>query len=257
MKKFKWEIKGNGNINLVILNGWGFNSEIWFFIIKKLCPYFKLHLIDLPGIGRNKKLIPINIQQIIEVLNFCMPNNSVYLGWSLGGLIATNFALLYPNKILGLINVASSPCFIKKKNWPGIEKKKLYCFYRDLVQKNHDTINNFLFSQIFQEKKHLKDLNVLTNKLFQSHEKPNQHAIKKGLEMLLKVDLRSQLPMIRIPFLRIYGSLDTLVPKKISNLTDVISNNSSSVIINQAGHIPFISHKEEFCSILLEFFKKI
>lgn len=257
MKKFIWKTKGSGNINLVILNGWGINSEIWFFIVQKLSIYFKLHLIDFPGIGINKKIYPNTIQKIIEILNLYMPQNSIYLGWSLGGLIATYFTLLYPNKTLGLIHVNSSPCFIKHKKWPGINKNNLYDIYHNLSNKYYETINNFLFSQIPKEKQNSKDLEILKKKIFQEDHIPSQEILKKGLEILLTLDLRSQISQIKVPFLRIYGSLDTLVPKKISSLIDHMCPNSNSIIIEKAGHIPFISHKKEFCFILLEYlFKK-
>ncbi|QCI18496.1 pimeloyl-[acyl-carrier protein] methyl ester esterase [Buchnera aphidicola (Aphis nasturtii)] len=256
MKKFTWTTLGNGDINLIILNGWGINYKIWFFIVKKLSMYFKLHLIDLPGIGVNKNLQPTNIQQIIEILNFYMPKNSIYLGWSLGGLIATNFALVYPKKTLGLISVSSSPYFIKQKNWPGIEKKNIYHIYDDLLNQYHKTISNFLFLQTFKEEKYFQDLKILKKMLFSKNNIPNQQTLKKGLEILLSVDLRSKISMIKVPFLRIYGSLDTLVPKKISSLIDLMCPESYSIIIEKAGHVPFISHKEEFCSILLEYFSK-
>ncbi|QLL40899.1 pimeloyl-ACP methyl ester esterase BioH [Buchnera aphidicola (Aphis craccivore)] len=258
MKKFTWQTKGTGDINIVILNGWGVSCEIWFFIVQKLSIYFKLHVIDFPGIGKNKALNFIDIQQIIEILNFYMPRNSIYLGWSLGGLIATNFALLYPKKILGLIHVASSPYFIKQKNWPGIEKKNVHYMYNNLVNNYYETINSFLSLQTLTQKKCFKDLKILKKILFQKNNIPNQKTLKKGLDILLSVDLRSKISMIKVPFLRIYGSLDSLVPKKVSNLVDSLCPNSHSIIIEKTGHVPFISHKEEFCSILLEyFFKKI
>ncbi|ALD15470.1 hypothetical protein IX46_02815 [Buchnera aphidicola (Aphis glycines)] len=256
MKKFTWKVLGNGKNNLIILNGWGMNYKIWFFIIQELSSYFRLHLIDLPGIGINKNLNPTNMQKTIEILNFCMPKNSIYLGWSLGGLIATNFALLHPKKTLGLISVSSSPYFIKQKNWPGIEKRDLYHIYNNLLNQYQKTINNFLFFQTSQERKHLQDLKTLKTILSGENHIPNQTTLKKGLEILLSVDLRCTVSMIKVPFLRIYGTLDTLVPKKISSFMDLICPKSTSIIIEKAGHTPFISHKKEFCSILLEYFSK-
>ncbi|QFQ32348.1 pimeloyl-ACP methyl ester esterase BioH [Buchnera aphidicola] len=256
MKKFTWKTLGNGEINLIILNGWGMSHKIWFFIMQKLSMYFKLHLIDLPGIGVNKNLNPTNMEQTIEILNFYMPKNSVYLGWSLGGLIATNFTLLHPKKTLGLINISSSPYFIKQKNWPGIEKKDLYDIYNGLLNQYKKTINNFLSLQMSKQNKHFQDLEILKKILSNDNYIPNRKTLKKGLEILLLVDLRFKVSMITVPFLRIYGALDTLVPKKISSFMDLICPNSDSIIIEKAGHAPFISHKEEFCSILLEYFSK-
>ncbi|AWI49443.1 alpha/beta fold hydrolase [Buchnera aphidicola] len=115
MKNFYWKTIGHGKINLIVLNGWGFNSKIWFIIINQLNNIFKFYLIDLPGIGINKHLLPVKIDEISEILYYYMPKNSIWLGWSMGGLITNRFASLYPQNILGVINVTSSPCFIKKK----------------------------------------------------------------------------------------------------------------------------------------------
>lgn len=115
MQQFYWKTIGNGNINIILLNGWGFNSKIWFFIIKKLNNIFKFHLIDLPGIGVNRHIDPMRMNEITSVLYSNMKRKSIFLGWSIGGLIANQFAMSYPERVLGIINVASSPCFIKKK----------------------------------------------------------------------------------------------------------------------------------------------
>ncbi|CAL4325875.1 Pimeloyl-[acyl-carrier protein] methyl ester esterase [Buchnera aphidicola (Protaphis terricola)] len=257
MKNFYWKTLGHGNINLIILNGWGFDSNIWLLISQKLSMYFKVHLIDFPGIGVNKKLRPVNIQSIIQILNFYMPKNSIYLGWSLGGLIAIQFALSYPKKILGLINICSSPYFIKKNNWPGIEKKKIYHFYHDLKNNYFSTLNNFLSLHTLDSEKYLNDLTILKKILFQKKNIPNQEILKNGLKMILSVDLRHKISQIKIPFLRIYGDLDNLVPKEVVKLIDIICPNSESIIIEKSRHIPFISHKKNFFSILFKYFNKI
>lgn len=128
MKNFYWHTIGKGKINIILLSGWGVNSKIWFFIAKELQKFFKVHLIDLPGFGKNKKLHPMKIDQIIKILHHYMPKNSIWMGWSIGGLIVNQFALTYPKDTLSVINVASSPCFIERKNWPGIKKKCLKIF---------------------------------------------------------------------------------------------------------------------------------
>ncbi len=52
-----------------------------------------------------------------------LPPSFNLIGWSLGGLLATRIALTTPARIIKLMNVTSSPYFIKEGDWPGIEKK--------------------------------------------------------------------------------------------------------------------------------------
>ncbi|AYN24546.1 alpha/beta fold hydrolase [Buchnera aphidicola] len=106
-----------------------------------------------------------------------------------------------------------------------------------------------------KSKENLEDLKKL-KKIISYEEKPSKKFLKNGLEIILTTDLRLEKNILKIPLLRIYGSLDSLVPKKISKILDKKWPESISIIIEKAAHIPFISHKEKFCSILLEFIKK-
>lgn len=115
MKKFYWRTVGNGKINIILLNGWGLDSKIWFFVIQKLNKIFTFHLIDLPGIGVNKHIFPIKINEINSLLYNNIKKKSIWMGWSIGGLIVNQFATSYPERVLGVINITSSPCFVKKK----------------------------------------------------------------------------------------------------------------------------------------------
>lgn len=110
--------------------------------------------------------------------------------------------------------------------------------------------------QIIGSKKYEKDLEKL--KIMLSYEEqPSKIFLKNGLEILLTTDLRTEENNFNVPFLRIYGSLDNLVPKKISEILDKKWTKSTSVIIKEAAHLPFLSHKKKFCDILIEFTKKI
>lgn len=137
-----------------------------------------------------------------------------------------------------------------------MKKEKLYQFYSNLKKNYYDTINNFLSTQMIGLKTPPKDLKYL-KKMLSYEDQPNNKLLKNGLEMLLSTDLRHEKNIFQFPFLRIYGALDNLVPKKICQILDAKWPNSSSVIINKAAHTPFISHKEKFCSILLEFIKSL
>ncbi|XBC38144.1 MAG: pimeloyl-ACP methyl ester esterase BioH [Buchnera aphidicola (Floraphis choui)] len=254
MKKFYWNTTGTGKTHLILIHGWGFNSKIWNMLLSNLKTNFTIHLVDLPGFGKNNMFQFMNLNNTAKLLEKYIPNNSILLGWSMGGLIVSKIALLYPEKIKALISVASSPCFIMKNNWPGISKHKLSKFYYQLAINYEKTILNFITIQII----HLNHLNeeiyLLKNNIL-TQPKPNILTLKKGLELLYSSDLRAEITKIKIPFLRIYGDLDTLVPKKIATVLDEKLPKTKSIIINKCAHAPFISNKNEFCSIILNFSK--
>ncbi|HBU9964138.1 TPA: pimeloyl-[acyl-carrier protein] methyl ester esterase, partial [Citrobacter freundii] len=54
-----------------------------------------------------------------------------------------------------------------------------------------------------------------------------------------------------MPFLRLYGYLDGLVPRKVVPMLDALWPQSESLVFAKAAHAPFISHPAEFCSALV------
>ena len=54
-----------------------------------------------------------------------------------------------------------------------------------------------------------------------------------------------------MPYLRMYGKLDGLVPRKAIEPINVLSPDSDVVILEKASHAPFISHPEEFHQALI------
>jgi pimeloyl-[acyl-carrier protein] methyl ester esterase len=49
-----------------------------------------------------------------------------------------------------------------------------------------------------------------------------------------------------MPFLRLYGKLDGLVPRRVIEKITELSPQSDVAIFEQASHAPFISHPKEF-----------
>ncbi|CAL4325292.1 pimeloyl-ACP methyl ester esterase BioH [Buchnera aphidicola] len=258
MKKFHLYSVGTGSQNLVLIHGYGFDSKIWFYLIQKLKKYFKIYVIDLPGFGRNYFFPILKFDQLIELISIYMPPKAIWIGWSLGGTIVNKLALLYPEKISSVINVSSSPYFIKEKNWPGIKFPQLLN-YKNQLKKNYKfCIKNFFQQQIYITKEYI-NLIYWKNlqKIMLASPTPSHLALQEGFNILCSIDLREKIKKIKVPLLRIYGSLDPMVPKKVINTVDLLCTRSKSIIINKAAHAPFLSHLKHFCKIIFLFVKTL
>ncbi len=118
-----------GKPTLVLLHGWGLNQAVWQQIIPFFSDDYQLLTLDLPGFGHQQHHpTPYTLTAVVAQLAQQIPPQSLVLGWSLGGLIATQLALDFPDKIKALALVASSPCFLAKTDWPGMESKVLTQF---------------------------------------------------------------------------------------------------------------------------------
>ena len=147
MKTLWWQTVGTGNCHLVLLHGWGLNAEVWHCINEELASQFTLHLVDLPGYGRSHGYGAMTLEEMAqEVLN-AAPQHAIWLGWSLGGLVASQIALSWPERVNALVTVASSPCFSAQETWPGIKPDVLAGFQQQLCDDFQRTVERFLALQ--------------------------------------------------------------------------------------------------------------
>lgn len=252
MNDIWWETKGEGNCHLVLLHGWGLNAQVWDCIVPELSSQFTLHLVDLPGYGRSTGFSAMSLNEMAEIVLVKAPERAIWLGWSLGGLVASQVALMAPERVSGLVTVASSPCFSEQASWPGIKPDVLVSFQQQLSEDFQRTVERFLALQTMGTETARQDARQLKNTVL-SLPMPVQEVLNGGLEILKTVDLRDALAGLSLPFLRIYGRLDGLVPRKIVAPLDALWPQSESMIFAKAAHAPFISHPQDFCHALIEF----
>ncbi|MCU5771875.1 pimeloyl-ACP methyl ester esterase BioH [Erwiniaceae bacterium BAC15a-03b] len=252
MAQLYWQTTGTGKIDLVLLHGWGLNAEVWHCIIDRLSPHFRLHLVDLPGFGRSGDYGALSLDEMVDTLLPQMPQRAIWLGWSLGGLVASRLALRYPQRVQGLISVASSPCFTAQDEWPGIKPQTLLSFQQQLSEDFQRTVERFLALQTMGTEHARQDARLLKQVVL-SQPMPSVAVLEGGLEILRTADLRAEMRTLTQPLLRIYGYLDGLVPRKVAELLDQQWPHSRSVVMEKAAHAPFVSHPEAFCQQLIDF----
>lgn len=252
IKNLHLAVSGQGPA-LVLVHGWGLNSLVWQPIQAELEQHFEVHLIDLAGFGLSRD-VPVadELDGWAKMAVEAVDKPAIWLGWSLGGLIATQVALHYPDQVEQLVTVASSPKFSTSKDWQGIKPQVLSLFQQQLQQDFSKTLERFLAIQAMGSDSARQDILALKN-ILSARPLPNPQALEIGLELLDKVDLRKHLSKVDVPFFRIYGRLDSLVSQKLIAEIDALAPQSQCVILPKASHAPFISHKVEFLEALLGF----
>ncbi|NIH41322.1 MAG: alpha/beta fold hydrolase [Buchnera aphidicola (Periphyllus aceris)] len=223
-------------INIILINGLGFNKKVWYFLKKKFSKNFKISTIELHS-PKKKFKFKNELKKFIKKKSLYIPKNCVLIGWSIGGLIATLLTLKNKKNILSLITISSSPCFIKKKNWPGMEINQIDEMKKKLLINYKNSIKNFFELQKNNTNK------IKIKKLYKkiiSQKKPNNLTIEFNTKILKKIDLRKKIRKIKIPIFRIYGNLDSIVPKEICKILDK-KIKKNSFIFKKSNHAPFIS----------------
>jgi carboxylesterase BioH (pimeloyl-CoA synthesis) len=218
--------------DLVLLHGWGFNSELFNDLIDQYKNQYRITKIDLPGHGRSDNVdggLNEWCNEIIKIL----PNNPILLGWSLGGLLAIKIATQI--KISELILVASTPNFVQNSDWKyGINEDNFLQFSDTLELNLSKGLKRFVGLQT-QDKVQLKMLNQSIDEF-----PATTIALNQGLEILLTTDLLDEFSQLQIPIKVALGDHDTLVPYRISNWYDKAKIKTQ--VLN-TGHLPFL-HKD-------------
>ncbi|MBT1445180.1 pimeloyl-ACP methyl ester esterase BioH [Shewanella sp. JM162201] len=230
--------------DLVILHGWGMNGAV-FLPLQQAFSEYRLHLADLPGFGLSAPVDGM-LDMWVDTLMAQLPPRMILAGWSLGGLVASRAALRYPERVQALITIASSPCFIAQESegWPGIPPQVLRQFGDELGKDLPKTIERFLAIQAMGSDTAREDIRRLRD-LVLSRPLPDRTALAQGLTMLKEVDLRAELAELNRPWLRIWGRLDGLVPRRVMAQMPMAAH-YEDLLLHKASHAPFFSHPEEF-----------
>ncbi|MGR5539466.1 pimeloyl-ACP methyl ester esterase BioH [Vibrio campbellii] len=246
-----WQSFGQGP-DLVLLHGWGMNGAVWQQTVESLQPYFRLHVVDLPGYGHSAEHHAQDLAQIAEMVLQGAPSKAVWLGWSLGGLVATHIALNTPERVSKLITVASSPKFAAERPWRGIQPNVLSAFTEQLMEDFSLTVERFMALQAMGSPSARQDVKQLKQAVL-SRPQPNPNSLLVGLNILADVDLRDALTTLTMPMLRLYGRLDGLVPIKVATDLNEQLPNTQQFVFNQSSHAPFMTEHDAFCSQVRDF----
>ncbi|RUO56544.1 pimeloyl-ACP methyl ester esterase BioH [Pseudidiomarina homiensis] len=252
------DVCGTGE-DIVVLHGWGLNANIWTPIVSQLSQHGRLTRLDLPGYGESPWPAgqAITFTKLCELTLAALPERSHLIGWSLGGLVATELALQAPERFHSLTTVASSPYFpAEDPDWPGIEPNILQQFGKQLSKDFRRTVERFLALQSLGSPHAKADVKAIKEWLF-SKPMANVDVLDAGLDMLAQVDLRSQVRHINMPYFRMYGRLDALVPARVDEQVSQLAPNSQSYCAPHCSHAPFISDPEGFMAAWLAFFSTV
>lgn len=246
----------NGKYPLVLLHGWGLNSAVWDFVLPQLEQWFDVIRIDLPGFGVNHQHGPsqYSVENLARKIAPYCPDDSIVVGWSLGGLVGAQMALEQPQKVTSLCLVASTPCFVEQDLWKGIKPQVLQQFVAQLSEDREKTVERFLAIQAMGSATVRQDVKQLKQAL-NAYPKASEAALAGGLQILKSTDLRQAMTQLTMPVKGIFGRLDALVAiKSIEQWAGSLPDFEYKVV-HKASHAPFISHRTEFIEHLYEMYQ--
>jgi pimeloyl-ACP methyl ester carboxylesterase len=102
-----YEVQGKGEAVVLIHSG-GADLRDWEFIAPQLAQTYQVIAFDGRGAGQSPPLLePANfVEDLRQLLDHLNLDRVILVGHSIGGQIATDFALAYPDRVTRLVLVA-------------------------------------------------------------------------------------------------------------------------------------------------------
>lgn len=249
-----YKLEGKGN-TLVFIHGLSDNLLYWEFLASNLKNDFQVLRVDLRGHGESElgnDEITIDtyvndLNNLLEDLNLSSVN---LIGFSLGGLVALDFAVKYPQKLDSLVLMSSYYKTDEKlkstlnqfKNTLSISFEEFYDFILPLV----------LCPQVIE--KHMDELELLKDiNSFNA----NTDAYIKACDVCLNFNAEKDLSKIIIPTLILAGRYDEISTLEMQMDLHSKIKDCELIVFDDAKHNLLVGdNAKKTLNILKEFFKK-
>lgn len=224
----------------VFLHGWGSDSRTW----NPLCNLLpgRHTFIDLPGFGF-AAADTSDLDSFLTQTGTQLPQNCVLVGWSLGGMLATQLAHRNPGKVIALITIASNAVFVARDDWPeAMERFTFEQFYGDFEQNAASTWTRFCALQALGDSKRKIVAQHLRQ---QTPPQPDGESVwQRGLRWLETLDNRQILAELAIPQYHLFGANDALVPAAAADHLRQLHPSAMLEVLPDSGHAPHLASPE-------------
>jgi pimeloyl-[acyl-carrier protein] methyl ester esterase len=228
------------NIHLVLIHGFAANKTIWYKLAKELEKTYSVQAVNLPGYGDESSDI---LQQTKKPV--------IWVGWSLGGLIARELGQQRPEYTQGIITLASNPKLIASDDWPcGINYGGFHALEKLFIRHPSAALTRF-FTLQGQDLERDDRKQLLTLK--KQAESVPVEILLRDLNKLGNTDQREMISKLTVPQLNIFGTEDRIVPASVAEQLKHLSPHAQNVTINGAGHVLLLSHVTECLTSIHQF----
>lgn len=220
---------------IVLIHGWGANSEIWQTLPQKLSEYADVYTIDLPGFGNSPSIASYTEQALVTWLDQQLPQRCYLIGLSLGGMLCRAFAAQQPNRVLGLVTISTNLKFVADKQYqtamPSSDFEQFSAIWH---QDPSLCLNRFSGLQAQRDQQQRQ----LTRQLRGMDVEIDTFAGEAMLSLLGKLDGTQHIEQISCPALAIFGAKDCLVPIAASKQ---LPQSHQTLVVDSASHLPHLT----------------
>lgn len=246
---------------IIFVNGIAVTSYTWRGVIKALKDKYHIFAMDFKGFGHSEKnggeySVEIYTQQLKFLINHYNITKATLVASSLGGRIALNYILQFPEKINKLILLDSAGYQINKKNLSFLVKLFRFELFRKLFEISLTKCAVRIFIKWALENERIIDEELVDTYFSPLNEKGGIEALTSLIKSLSYSDLNYEaIKTINVPTLIIWGDKDKWFPKSDAYKFHKDIRNSKLIIIKDCGHGPHEEYPEKVSEIIEDFMK--
>jgi pimeloyl-ACP methyl ester carboxylesterase len=266
-----YEVSGEGHPLVLIHGAWG-SHDWWRWQVPELSRQYQIVSLDVRGHGRSSPLkTAYSVEGFAEDLDILLEgigiDETVLVGWSMGGMIAMQYCLHYPAKVKALILIATrghrNPKLKRRIVLQYLQARLRLLMDFTAPRKYDRAAERFPGpSAVWLEREVEKMLSPTAPKevhdwvMSQIREKPSQNYFEVA-KSFWNWGLGDELKRIGVPALIMVGEKDNRTPPRFSRLLHHMIPEARLVIVEDAGHCLPLEHPERVNGEIIRFLKNL
>jgi pimeloyl-[acyl-carrier protein] methyl ester esterase len=236
--------------SITLISGWATTKDIFKNLTKLFPENINLQIINWYDCideepvenCKDKKLT----KEIDKHIRNC--NGEITLaGFSLGGMLALEYAMSFPEKINKLILISSAARMMTDEGYNGADPRAIQAMQLRLNRKPEKVLTDFAEMCIMPE--YDVDFNALFARMGVGIEK---NMLMAGLQYLLDFDIRKNIGKVYAPTRIIHGRDDKIVPVSCAEFMAESIEGSTLDILPGKGHALAYTSAERIVKLLTE-----
>jgi len=241
--RIHYQEKGTGT-PLVLLHGFTSSTYSWKDVFEPLAKNFRVIAVDLKGFGFSAKPdgdYSRRAQAILiaHLLDHLKVEKAWFCGNSMGGEVSLNLALMYPQRVAGLIlidsagvNVAGSGSLAPRYLLVPVVGRLLTA----LALTSDNLVRTGLLKSFYDDSKVTNERVAYYHRPLQTRD--GQRAALRGRTQAAEFPVEQNLGKINAPTLIIWGAQDELIPLAAGQKINSLIAGSRLVAFEKCGHVP-------------------
>lgn len=249
-----YQIRGAG-APLVLLMGFGADGNVWEKHVAVYEQHFQCILIDNRGVGKSGQPPgPYTTAMMADDTAAVMRDAKIEMariaGISMGGAIAQELALRYPQMVQSLVLISTWPRFNQyaKTVYENLKKIRLSAKPEDFME----LLQLWIYAPPFYEHS-FEALQADQNTSAQDEHRQSQAGFEGQLDACIHHDTVERLAQIKVPTLITVGNMDIFTPPVFSEMLHKGIEGSEYTTFPDGGHVHHWEDLERFNRVTLEF----